>query len=230
MKLAIFIPSHEQHPIKFTMALASQMYTLGATAEFDIVMPITATASVGAFRARNKALLDMARIEQQRGWRFDLTAWFDSDMMFPDRTIQALARWDKDIVGASYVRRNPPYDELLGRPKGNKIIEVVDGLAPADRLPLGVMLVKRHVYDKFIPPVFRLDLGNGVDVIGEDYLFCEDAIGHGFEVWLDVELTKMVRHIATDVELAPPTFTKPSKIIPARQGPLVLSEMNGRTV
>lgn len=203
--------------MKFTASLASQMYKLGVEG-FDDIALIPATSSVGAFWARNQCIRIMRMIEKDRreGKMYDWTVWFDSDMIYPDRTIQALIRHDKPIVGATYRRRSPPH-EMLGRPlTGQTGTYAVGTLAPAARLPTGVLLVRRDVFEHLPMPIWRVNVGdqdgvNGVE--GEDSLFCDAAIAAGFEIWLDTQLTAMVKHVVETELEAEVEDIKPSPII-----------------
>lgn len=70
--------------------------------------------------------------------------WIDSDMVFPPQTLHALLLRDKDIVGATYNKRLPPYETLgywTGKPDLSK-----GGLIEALFLPGGMLLVKTAVY------------------------------------------------------------------------------------
>jgi hypothetical protein len=188
--------------MKFTLALAAQMFELGRDG-YQRVMVIPGYSSVGAFRARNKIIKIIEEIERERSWTVDWTFWLDSDMLFPSRSFQALRGYDKDIIAATYRRRSEPF-ELLGKPAvGSSGSVTIGNLAPASRLPTGVMLIRRSVFYALPKPIWRVDMGEeGVDdVTSEDNLFCQAAIAAGYEVWLDTQLTMLCKHIAvTELE------------------------------
>lgn len=77
----------------------------------------------------------------------DYLLWIDSDMRFQPNTLLQLLKHDKDIVGATYNKRVPPY-ETLGKLKGDMPAVVGDGLHEALLLPGGMLLVKMDVYKK----------------------------------------------------------------------------------
>lgn len=208
--------SKEMPSYGFADSLAGMMHWLG-TDGFDRLAILSGTASVGAFKARNGIMSAMELAEKQTGYRFDYTLWLDTDMRFPPGTAQGLISHDKDIVGATYRRRSPPY-EMLGRPKtGSNGLAEVGKLYPADMLPTGLLMVKRHVYDKMIKPIWRVRFIDGKeDPIGEDILFCQNAVALGYEIWLDTALTQMVRHIGemefeAEVEQAPSRIIQPNR-------------------
>lgn len=77
----------------------------------------------------------------------DYILWVDSDMRMQPDTLLQLLRHDKDIVGATYNRRVPPY-ETLGKLKGDKPAITGGGLHEALLMPGGMLLVKADVYRK----------------------------------------------------------------------------------
>lgn len=75
--------------------------------------------------------------------------WIDSDMRIPPDTLIRLLRADKDIVGATYNKRVPPFESLglfAGDPPAEG--EILKGLHEALLLPGGVLLVRAEVYLK----------------------------------------------------------------------------------
>lgn len=103
---------------------------------------------------------------------FEYAMWIDSDMVVPPDTIIRLLKHKKDIVGATYNKRVPPY-ETLGKLKGKapEAGEVLHGLFEAEQLPAGCMLVKTDVYRKLGWPwyfeTYRWPGENGVDSLKE---------------------------------------------------------------
>ncbi len=83
----------------------------------------------------------------------DYLLWIDSDMRFQPDTLLKLLKHDKDIVGATYNKRVPPY-ETLGKLKGDKPAIVGGGLHEALLLPGGCLLVKMDVYRKMEWPFY----------------------------------------------------------------------------
>lgn len=209
--LAICVPHQGTMPYGFTDSLAGMMHWLGLDG-FNRMAILSGTSSVGAYKARNGIMRNLVAAEAQAGYRFDWTLWLDSDMKFPPGTAAALISHDKDIVGATYRRRSPPY-EMLGKPKaGTSGLVQVGQLAEADALPTGVLLVRRTVYDKLPKPTWRVEINDGINEKGEDILFCEEARKAGYHIWLDTELTKRCAHIA-EIDLGP-IFEKSSLVMP----------------
>jgi hypothetical protein len=121
--------------------------------------------------------------------------WWDSDITTPPSALYELLGHHKDIVGATYLKKLPPF-EMLGK------IERADGrLKPATYLPGGCVLVKADVYRKIGWPYYfeeivpaKLTWGQGV-IASEDFSFCKKAIANGFEIWCDINLSQRVKHI-----------------------------------
>lgn len=196
--IAICVPYFGNMPMMFTQSLGAQLHSLGLDG-FDRMAIFWGTASTGAFRARNGIMRDMFAAEEQLGYKYDWTIWFDSDMAFPSQTVQGLLRHEKDIIGATYKRRSPPYD-LLGRPyqgqPGQTRTVSVGQLAQCDGLPTGCLLIRRKVFDSISKPIWKVDIKDGISPEGEDMLFCREAREAGYEIWLDTQLTTMVAHLA----------------------------------
>jgi hypothetical protein len=126
--------------------------------------------------------------------------WIDSDMTFPQDALQRLLAHDKDIVGAFYNKRKPPYITV------GHLLKPVDiskgGLHQADLMPHGLCLVKREVYERLPAPWYvegyDPSLANEDDpdgTVGEDAGFSRAALAAGIEMWCDADLTFDTGHI-----------------------------------
>jgi len=219
--VAICIPNHGQVSMSFVNSLASQTFQLGIDG-FDRSVLIHGSASTGAYRARNQIMQSLALVESQVDFRYDWTMWFDSDMTFPAKTIQALIAHDKDIVGASYKRRAAPY-ELMGKPvSGNSATVPMGQLAEAGALPTGCLLIRRSVFDSIKLPYWKvLNTPDFKTDKGEDILFCEEARACGYQVWLDTTLTGMVGHLAEIPLMAEVEQVQPSIMMPKSNGRII---------
>jgi hypothetical protein len=130
----------------------------------------------------------------------------DSDMAFPPDAAARLLSHDKDIVGVTYCTRRAPFllvhhnfgfDELL------RTLEQDSGIYKVKSLPCGMMLIKMSVFKAMLEtgnvPVDSRGqhcwfASNIIKEEGEDVAFCRLARKHGFDVWLDVDLSRAVRH------------------------------------
>lgn len=80
----------------------------------------------------------------------DYLMWFDSDMVCPPDTLMRLLAHNKDIVGACYTKRVPPYNMLGNAKFPGRDLSDAHGLEPMLHMPGGMILVKMSVY-KAIP-------------------------------------------------------------------------------
>ena len=126
--------------------------------------------------------------------------FIDSDMCFPKNGLQRLLAHNKDVVGAFYSKRVPPYDMvgcLIGAPDVSN-----GGLHQADVMPHGFVLIKCEVferlkspwyYESFDPAYVTAEDPDGQ--IGEDTNFSRDCVKAGIEMWCDTDLTFECAHI-----------------------------------
>lgn len=217
LTIAICLPMGQSPSPHFAMSLAAVTYVTRTR-----LMLMRGHSSMSAAKSRNIVLEKLETIEQGTGTRADWTVWFDDDMIFPSNTIARLLSHNKEIVGASYLRRTEPYD-LLGVPEGSNIKYSNEGIAPFRRLPAGCILIRRDVFDK----VGKWAITNE---LGEDSIFCDRARDEGFGVWCDLELTKEVKHVGEKILEVEPEAS--SLIIPhnpdAQSRPLHIPRGNGR--
>jgi hypothetical protein len=84
-------------------------------------------------------------VETMIGLNPDYLLWIDSDMTFPPDALVRLMQHQKDIVGACYTKRVPPYN-MLGNAVTPRDLSEAHGLEPMRHMPGGFMLVKTSVY------------------------------------------------------------------------------------
>lgn len=176
MKVAIVVPSGTMVHMEFATSLVG----LARKSECDIAIsnPRTSMIELSRHIGVESALEDGA----------DYILFLDSDMSFPDDTLNRLLAHDKDIVGCNYVQRHHPHKSMA------YVTEIKDEpLVEVTKIPTGVMLIKRKVFDGMSKPYFYHPVKDG-DIVGEDYDFCERARLHGFSVWMDVLLSLEVIH------------------------------------
>jgi hypothetical protein len=141
---------------------------------------------------------------EQKG-DIDLIFFADSDMTFPPDTIARLAAHDKDIVGATYLSKVPPY-RIMVKSIDDEPIMATTGLSEVEALPFGCILLRRSVFTKFKRPYFRFidDEATG-QTHGEDGVFCHKARDLGYRLFVDIDLTKQIGHISEQILM--PSFT-----------------------
>ncbi len=119
--------------------------------------------------------------------------WIDTDMQFPEDGLLRLLAHDKDIVGANYRTRTPPY-ACAGIYQNGDLDTMRPGLRLMKQIPTGFLLVKFDVFKKLPFPWFKPGLNHEPR---DDVYFCHLAQAHGYEIWCDNDLTKEIVHIDT---------------------------------
>ena len=202
--LFIALPAYD---FKVSLKLAISLARFAQTAVqhgIDIQIGSICGCSVVS-RARNLLAQDMLDSN------CDYLLFIDSDINFEPEDILRLMAWANDpkkgIVAAvprtrsetkTYIA-NLEYDE-----NGDLTMNGM-GLVRAERVATAFMLVRREVFvtlseanpewryydsksNRTIPCLFDFKLTEE-GYIGEDYLFCDRARAHGFEVWIDPSIT-----------------------------------------
>lgn len=121
----------------------------------------------------------------------------DCDMLFPPNALDRLLAHDLDIVGADYRRRAAPYGKI-GWPLKD-VPEPESGLVERVALGLGLLLIRRRVFDGLSQPWFARIYSGETEAnkgcMTEDYFFCLKAREAGFKVWCDLDLTRETMHL-----------------------------------
>ncbi len=107
---------------------------------------------------------------------------------------------DKDIVGAAYpqwregdiywIALDKVIDGYKPIPPNRRI-----GLQPVDAVGTGCICIKRIVLEHVKAPFERKWSEKGIQLLGQDFYFCEKSKRAGFEVWVDWE--KICDHMKT---------------------------------
>lgn len=127
--------------------------------------------------------------------------WIDSDQCFSGAynmvmAFDQLASHGKDIIGATYPKRFPPYNPCMAKIVNGRLEPMVrwpeEDLFTVDSLGMGFMLVKRIVVERMKLPAFQTPV-NGIELEGEDGFFCRKAKELGFDTWVDPSIP--LKHI-----------------------------------
>jgi len=181
--VAICFPSGDMVHADFAANLAALCLDPGAR-----VAVVNCKSSIVAV-ARNQC------VEAAQRFKASHVFFLDTDMVFPLDTLKRLLKHDKDIAGALYSRRRPPFDPT-GLPYAGAA--ETGGLLRMKNLPAGCLLINMRVFDKLPKPWFS-DRVEGERILGEDIHFCERATAAGFEIWQDTALSREVGHIGEKV-------------------------------
>lgn len=199
-RVAVCIPAHDHVATGFALDLSRLVgYTVAAWVPKIISHLFTFVAEGTLIAPQRHGLVERA-----------LTAgathilWLDADMRIPKDTLIRLLSHNKAIVGANYSsRRLPPRPTAyshIGEGKGphtNLYTKPEDsGLTTAESIGLGVCLVHTEVYRSMPMPWFDIEWDEvGLGYAGEDIYFCEKARAADFEVFVDQDLSQIVRHV-----------------------------------
>ncbi len=183
-KVAICFPSSDMVHADFALALAGLCNSTP-----PIETPIVNNKSSIVAVARNNG------VQRAQDMACDFMLFLDSDMVFPRTTLHRLLLHRKDIVGAIYTKRVPPYS-LLGTALEAKPTCDEHGLTEMKRVPTGCLLIRMTVFEALSKPYFRfLNDEQSGDIIGEDYVFCDRAREAGFRIWCDTKLSLEIAHV-----------------------------------
>ena len=193
--IAIALPCYDRPHMLMVQSLAQMMYFLGAHKAPTAM--VSGSASI-VTTARNNCIEAIENLEA-KGTKVEWIFWLDDDMTFPKDVLVRLLRHDKDIVGATYCRRSPPYD-VHGKTLSRKAESVHSGLVEMEGVPTGCLLTRRDIFKKLPKPWWRLGIDEEKKLqIGEDYMFSRHARELGYKLWLDVDLSKEIGHVAEKV-------------------------------
>ncbi len=119
--------------------------------------------------------------------------FIDSDMRFPEDTIDRLVAHGRPMVAANYVQRTMPEWWVARTEQGSVSSVGRTGLQAVASVGFGVMLIQTGVFQGWAHPWFATPF-DGTTYLGEDVAFCQQARAQGQTVWIDHDLSQQVRH------------------------------------
>lgn len=184
MSVTIAIPSRDQVHANFMFSFVSMMLATR--------MPLYVSNIRSSILPVSRSIL----VERAQDNKSDYILFLDSDMVFPPDTLTRLLAHNKDIVCATYCRREGSTEPMGCTAEWQAIHPNAVGVGEAGRVPMGVMLIRMSVFDKMTKPYFRWAINEGKsEIVGEDVEFCDRARALGYKVWVDMELSRQVGHI-----------------------------------
>lgn len=191
MKVKIGVPARDTVMTGFAHSLAMMV---GVSAASDIEVNLTTSAGTLICDQRNN--LAKATLEEGCEWLL----FVDSDMRFPSDTLLRLLSRNAPIVTCNYSTRRAPAEPVAFRHFGTCEKLYTDpeseGVEACSANGLGVALIHRSVFEKMEKPWFYIPYIPASDGHwGEDVWFCNQARKAGFDVLVDHDLSKEVRHI-----------------------------------
>lgn len=188
-KLLILIPCRDTVHSLFTMSLTELVKTCVLA---GIDTHVTYDTSTILLNQRERLA------EKAMETKSDYMLWLDSDMMFPSTTALRLMSHNKDIVAANYMKRSVPLT-TVAYPKledwdnwlpleSQEELEVVEGIG------MGCMMMKTSILHKIQKPWFEFQWENN-SWHGEDFYFQKKLRAEGYQIFVDMNLSRQVRHI-----------------------------------
>lgn len=132
------------------------------------------------------------------GQQVDAILWIDDDMRFPRDALLRLMRHRRPFVGTNYPTRFveeclPVAIERISPPKRLTDFDG-DGLRRVEAVGFGLVLTRMDVFHAIKYPWFECYYKDGQRT-GEDVDLCKKAVAAGFNVEVDLALSRQVRHI-----------------------------------
>lgn len=127
--------------------------------------------------------------------------WLDSDMSFPVSIVETMMRHNLPVVACNYSTRTKPFkgvaykkigewDSWLGFELKSPRMVKVEGVG------MGCMLTSTEVFKDLPRPWFEINWHDEYqDYIGEDFYFCKKLQQHGFDINIDVTLSREIKHL-----------------------------------
>ena len=182
MKIGICVPARDQVHTFFAQSLSKLTCRLT-----KLEIPFDLHIVCGSVIAQQR--IDLANLALEKDATHLL--WLDSDMQFPANTADVLMTHNKDIVAAQYSTRYAPYRSVAFTDPENihTRLNQNSGLHKIWAVGMGCMLVKAEVFKELPKPWFAHEYNKSEDnYCGEDIYFCNQAMHHGIDVWLDADI------------------------------------------
>lgn len=156
-----------------------------------------ATVQIELGYATDAARIRLVDFTKREGYSHIL--FLDDDMSFPGDTADRLIAHDKDIVGANYTSRVFPVRPLAVKDSKHHASRGRSGLEKVDIVPTGIMMVRMSVFERLPLPWFQTTFQpeSPLDPMSDDVYFCHLARKHGFDVWVDHDLSMEIGHAGT---------------------------------
>jgi len=212
VKLCIAIPCYEHISRNTAVSLGNLMFELGANPPPDFEgVGLKWTSSSNLPESRHRLVV----VALDAGVSHIL--WVDSDMEFPKDGLARLAVHDLDIVGCNYPRRNAPHYSSASDPDYKAFDPGLTGLSKAGIIGFGFLLTKIGVFQRqdYPMPLFAHHDERGY--VTEDVPFARKVIAAGYDLWVDHDLSREVRHVGVRSYGADDIEKMPAERIPTRR-------------
>jgi hypothetical protein len=200
MSVAICTPARDQVSTGYAKSLANLTAKISKQGyKFELIVSLGTVIS--------QLRIDLATVALKKGHEWIL--WLDSDMHFPDNTLERLMSHDKKIVAATYSTRYKPQRSVAFTNQNNyndRLLEKT-GLHEVWAVGMGCMLTHRSVFETLPRPWFNHEWDLRTEsFMGEDLFFCKSAAEHGFDIFVDTDLSQETGHYGTKIFLLQETI------------------------
>lgn len=191
--VSILVPTRDTVYSHFSYSLGNLIKT---TTQMGINVHLFFDASTILINQRER-LIQQA-IEVKSEWAL----WLDSDMMFPSTTLLRLLSHNQDIVACNYMKRSHPFKSVTFMDTNDweswVPIQSEDELLTAEATGMGCLLMRTSVFQKLNKPYFEYTYESKTkDWIGEDFTLFKKLNGLGYQLKIDMNLSKEIYHIGT---------------------------------
>lgn len=183
MKITIGVPNYGEVKTEMMMSLIPNLFVAYDDHGHKIQYELECPAGCHSYKNRNKIVLSALQSKS------DYVFMVDTDMVFPDGTLQRLLKDKKDIVGCAYNKRAFPLTPIHNMFREDMPQE----LFKVNATPSGVLLIKTDVLRVLPPPWFAVEWIEGLEFVGPDVYFCRKAEKYGYSIWVDARIE--VKHI-----------------------------------
>lgn len=204
LSVAVLVPAGEAVKTQFTIDLLALMQHSGTAEVAGVTRKIKMgfACVIGASTPHNRCLL----AEQTLRGMHKFMLYLDGDMTFPpdtaERLLQAALSTGAGIAGCNYPSR---FEGQIRRgmtlcKQGDRLASVpaaAQGVIEVERLPTGVMLVRREVFESLDRPWFKEVFGGGGTYESHDFYFCRCARERGVKIVCATDLSRRIGHIGS---------------------------------
>lgn len=195
--LAILLPSRDMVSMGFT-------YDLARLTAYWSAKHVPHGGKLHLFNSQGTLIADQRQnlIIEAINAKADYVLWLDTDMRFPKDIVDRLHAHGKDIVAANYSTRRVPAKPVAYADEGcDELVYTTKdstGLKEVYAVGMGAMLENTAVYRKLGLPFFTIGYSQAAgDFFGEDVFHCRQVREAGFNVFIDHDVSKEVRHIGS---------------------------------